>query len=117
PPEFRKICPAKVLKLNCCIECRAKVSYAKHGEHGWIHLRQSIHSLNIAVNMQSLVPGGCQSMARVLVDKFLVTSGMNKVLDISQIRSYAESGNNSQKKNQSCNFLLQAGEKRRRLKT
>ncbi|KAL9259840.1 hypothetical protein AKJ16_DCAP01131 [Drosera capensis] len=74
---------------------RAEVSDAKHGEHGWIHLRQSIHNPNIAVNMQSLVPGGCQSMARVLIDKFLITSGMNKVLDISQIRSYAESGNNS----------------------
>jgi len=70
---------------------RVKVS-DENGEHGWIHLRQSIHNPNIAVNMQSLVPGGCQSMTRDLRDKFLVVSGMDRILDISQIDKFAKSG-------------------------
>ncbi|KAL0326885.1 UNVERIFIED_CONTAM: Phosphomannomutase/phosphoglucomutase [Sesamum angustifolium] len=68
---------------------RAKVSEAEHGEHGWVHLRQSIHNPNIAVNLQSTIPGGCQSMARALRDKFLIASGLDKILDISQIDNYA----------------------------
>ncbi|KAL0446765.1 UNVERIFIED_CONTAM: Phosphomannomutase/phosphoglucomutase [Sesamum latifolium] len=68
---------------------RAKVSEAEHGEHGWVHLRQSIHNPNIAVNFQSTIPGGCLSMARALRDKFLVASGLDKILDISQIDNYA----------------------------
>ncbi|KAK6122353.1 hypothetical protein DH2020_043973 [Rehmannia glutinosa] len=71
---------------------RAKVSTAEHGEHGWIHLRQSIHNPNIAVNLQSTIPGGCQSMTRALRDKFLVASGLDKILDISQIDKYASNG-------------------------
>ncbi|XP_044489020.1 phosphomannomutase/phosphoglucomutase [Mangifera indica] len=70
---------------------RAKVSHEEHGQHGWIHLRQSIHNPNIAVNVQSTVPGGCLSITRDLRDKFLIASGMNKVLDISQIDNYATS--------------------------
>ncbi|CAK9180277.1 unnamed protein product, partial [Ilex paraguariensis] len=64
---------------------RSKVSDDEHGEYGWVHLRQSIHNPNIAVNMQSTVPGGCLSMARVLRDKFLKASGMDAILDITQI--------------------------------
>ncbi|KAG8382748.1 hypothetical protein BUALT_Bualt05G0109500 [Buddleja alternifolia] len=71
---------------------RAKVSEEKHGEHGWIHLRQSIHNPNIAVNLQSTIPGGCLSMTRALLDKFLVASGLDKFLDISQIEKYARNG-------------------------
>ncbi|XP_059446613.1 uncharacterized protein LOC132178178 [Corylus avellana] len=71
---------------------RVKVSDEQHGEHGWVHLRQSIHNPNIAVNMQSIVPGGCQSMTRVLRDKFLVASGMDRILDISQIDKFAKNG-------------------------
>ncbi|KAF5748025.1 hypothetical protein HS088_TW05G00757 [Tripterygium wilfordii] len=71
---------------------RAKVSDKEHGEHGWVHIRQSIHNPNIAVNMQSSVPGGCQSMTKLLRDKFLVASGVDKILDISQIDKYARSG-------------------------
>ncbi|XP_030447770.1 uncharacterized protein LOC115670607 [Syzygium oleosum] len=67
---------------------RAKVSDEENGQYGWVHLRQSIHNPNIAVNMQSTVPGGCRSMAAVLRDKFLLASGMNKTLDISQIDKY-----------------------------
>ncbi|KAK3442593.1 hypothetical protein EUGRSUZ_B02929 [Eucalyptus grandis] len=67
---------------------RAKVSDEENGQYGWVHLRQSIHNPNIAVNMQSTVPGGCRSMTAVLRDKFLLASGMNKTLDISQIDNY-----------------------------
>ncbi|KAI9169205.1 hypothetical protein LWI28_008903 [Acer negundo] len=70
---------------------RAKVSDEKHGQYGWIHLRQSIHNPNIAVNVQSTLPGGCLSITRLLIDKFLVASGLDKVLDISQIEKYAQS--------------------------
>ncbi|KAK6789439.1 hypothetical protein RDI58_013238 [Solanum bulbocastanum] len=72
---------------------RAKVSSEENEEHGWVHLRQSIHNPNIAVNMQSTVPGGCQYMAKVLRDQFLLPSGMDKILDVTQIDKYATSGN------------------------
>ncbi|OAY25260.1 phosphomannomutase/phosphoglucomutase [Manihot esculenta] len=71
---------------------RAKVSDKEHGEYGWIHMRQSIHNPNIAVNMQSMVPGGCLSMTKVLRDRFLVASGVDKFLDVSQIDKYAGTG-------------------------
>ncbi|XP_002527800.2 phosphomannomutase/phosphoglucomutase isoform X1 [Ricinus communis] len=71
---------------------RTKVSDEEHGQHGWVHLRQSIHNPNIAVNMQSMVPGACQSMTEVLRDKFLVASGIDKFLDITQIDKYANTG-------------------------
>ncbi|KAL8052986.1 hypothetical protein ABFX02_05G041700 [Erythranthe guttata] len=71
---------------------RAKVSEAEKGEHGWMHLRQSIHNPNIAVNLQSTIPGGCQSMTIALRDKFLVASGFDKILDISEIDKYARNG-------------------------
>ncbi|CAN4101757.1 unnamed protein product [Withania somnifera] len=72
---------------------RAKISDERNGEHGWVHLRQSIHNPNIAVNLQSTVPGGCQYMAKVLRDRFLLPSGMDKILDLSQIDKYATNGN------------------------
>ncbi|KAK6281312.1 hypothetical protein POUND7_015137 [Theobroma cacao] len=71
---------------------RAKVSNEKNEEVGWVHIRQSIHNPNIAVNVQSSVPGGCQWMTRVLRDKFLLASGMDEILDISQIEKYARIG-------------------------
>ncbi|PIA42053.1 hypothetical protein AQUCO_02100119v1 [Aquilegia coerulea] len=71
---------------------RAKVSDEKHGQHGWIHIRQSIHNPNIAVNMQSAVPGGCQFMTRVLLEKFLLESGMDRFLDITEVDKFAKSG-------------------------
>lgn len=49
---------------------RARVYNEEQGEHGWVHLRQSIHNPNIAVNLQSSIPGGCKSMAKVLRDKY-----------------------------------------------
>ncbi|KAK9091596.1 hypothetical protein Sjap_024773 [Stephania japonica] len=48
---------------------RAKVSDKEHGQHGWVHIRQSIHNPNIALNFQSSIPGGCQSMTRALLEK------------------------------------------------
>lgn len=71
---------------------RAKVSNKANGEYGWLHVRQSIHNPNIAVNMQSSVPGGCQIMAREFKDKFLVASGMDGILDITEIENFARSG-------------------------
>ncbi|KAK1380612.1 Phosphoglucomutase (alpha-D-glucose-1,6-bisphosphate-dependent) [Heracleum sosnowskyi] len=68
---------------------RAKVSDERHGEYGWVHIRQSIHNPNIAVNMQSTISGGCLSITRVLRDKFLLASGMDYVLDITEIDKYA----------------------------
>ncbi|GER39190.1 phosphoglucosamine mutase [Striga asiatica] len=71
---------------------RAKVSSAEHGEIGWIHLRQSIHNPNIAVNFQSTIQGGCKTMTRALREKFLSPSGLDKILDTSQIDEYATNG-------------------------
>ncbi|GKV38619.1 hypothetical protein SLEP1_g46508 [Rubroshorea leprosula] len=71
---------------------RAKVSDKENGEHGWVHVRQSIHNPDIAVNMQSSVAGGCRYMAREFRNKYLLANGMNKILDITQIDKYARSG-------------------------
>ncbi|KAK8567551.1 hypothetical protein V6N13_105511 [Hibiscus sabdariffa] len=71
---------------------RAKVSNEKDEEIGWVHIRQSIHNPNIAINMQSSVPGGCLQMTRALKDKFLLASGMDEFLDISQVDKYATNG-------------------------
>ncbi|KAI3848366.1 hypothetical protein MKW98_005746 [Papaver atlanticum] len=71
---------------------RAKVSDDEHGQHGWIHVRQSIHNPNIAVNIQSSIPGGCQTIAKALLEKFLLVSDMDEGLDISQFVKFAESG-------------------------
>lgn len=71
---------------------RAKVSDDVHGQHGWIQLRQSVHNPNIALNMQSSVIGGCQAMAKVFRDRFLLASGLEKILDITQIDDYAGKG-------------------------
>ncbi|XP_047148447.1 phosphomannomutase/phosphoglucomutase [Vigna umbellata] len=71
---------------------RAKVSNEKHEQHGWVHMRQSIHNPNIAVNLQSSVPGGCLSMARAFRDEFLKASGVYTFLDISQVDKFTENG-------------------------
>ncbi|XP_057481855.1 uncharacterized protein LOC130768766 [Actinidia eriantha] len=70
---------------------RAKVFDEEHGQHGWVHIRQSIHNPNIAVNMQSTLPGGCKTMTRVLRERFIVASGVDRILDITQIGNYIES--------------------------
>ncbi|KAL2344724.1 hypothetical protein Fmac_006009 [Flemingia macrophylla] len=71
---------------------RAKVSNDEHGQYGWVHMRQSIHNPNIAVNLQSSVQGGCFSMARAFRDEFLRASGVHTFLDITQIDKFAEYG-------------------------
>nr|XP_043605942.1 phosphomannomutase/phosphoglucomutase [Erigeron canadensis] len=72
---------------------RAKVSNEEDGQYGWVHIRQSIHNPNIAVNMQSTVRGGCLSMAQVFLDKFLIASGMDKDLEFSQLEKYVKNVN------------------------
>ncbi|KAK4763446.1 hypothetical protein SAY87_012884 [Trapa incisa] len=67
---------------------RARVSDGVNGQYGWVHLRQSIHNPNIAVNIQSTVPGGCLLMARALRDSFLIPGGMDRTLDVVQINKY-----------------------------
>ncbi|XP_021727288.1 uncharacterized protein LOC110694424 [Chenopodium quinoa] len=67
---------------------RVKVLDKEENEQGWVHLRQSVHNPNIAVNMQSSIPGGCRSMTKIFMDKFLVDSGLDKIVDLSQIESY-----------------------------
>ncbi|KAE9597301.1 hypothetical protein Lal_00007623 [Lupinus albus] len=71
---------------------RVKVTDDEHGEHGWFHIRQSIHNPNIALNLQSSVQGGCWSMARAFRDEFLKASGVDTFLDISQVEKFAENG-------------------------
>ncbi|WCJ33568.1 phosphoglucosamine mutase family protein [Euphorbia peplus] len=71
---------------------RAKVSDKEHGEHGWVHMRESYHNPNIALNMQSILPGACQSIAKIYRDKFILASGVDKILDISQLNNYITSG-------------------------
>lgn len=65
----RKFSVSIVNILNFCKFIRAKVTDEEHGQYGWIHLRQSIHNPNIAVNVQSMVPGGCRSITKSLRDK------------------------------------------------
>ncbi|KAG7586602.1 Alpha-D-phosphohexomutase alpha/beta/alpha I/II/III [Arabidopsis thaliana x Arabidopsis arenosa] len=68
---------------------RARVSDEESGEeYGWVHMRQSIHNPNIALNMQSMLPGGCLSMTRVFRDQFLEASGIARFLDISDFDNY-----------------------------
>ncbi|KAJ3692350.1 hypothetical protein LUZ60_012700 [Juncus effusus] len=69
---------------------RAKVSDEKNVQHGWIHIRQSVHNPNIALNMQSSIQGGCKSMTRDLLDSFLLASGLKEFLDISQVEKFAK---------------------------
>ncbi|XP_021855323.2 uncharacterized protein [Spinacia oleracea] len=69
---------------------RVKVLDNEQNEHGWVHLRQSVHNPNIAVNMQSSIPGGCRSMTEIFKDKFLFASGLDKVVDTSQIEQYVK---------------------------
>ncbi|OIV89331.1 hypothetical protein TanjilG_23294 [Lupinus angustifolius] len=71
---------------------RVKVFDDEHGEHGWFHIRQSLHNPNIALNLQSSIQGGCWSMARAFRDEFLKASGVDAFLDINQVEKFAENG-------------------------
>jgi len=70
------------------ITCRAKVSDEANGEYGWIHIRQSVHNPNIALNMQSSVPGGCQAMARILHEKYACSCLINSDESVSVLSSF-----------------------------
>ncbi|PKA59152.1 phosphomannomutase [Apostasia shenzhenica] len=71
---------------------RAKISDEKNGQYGWLHMRQSVHSPTVAVNMQSSVSGGCRAAATVFRDRFLIPNGMEKMLNITQVDHYARRG-------------------------
>ncbi|KAK3129362.1 hypothetical protein QOZ80_6BG0478430 [Eleusine coracana subsp. coracana] len=67
---------------------RAKLYDEDKRPVGMVHIRQSVHNPNIALNMQSYVPGGCKSMARDLHDRFLLASGINEFVDISDVQKF-----------------------------
>uniref|UniRef100_J3MDM8 phosphoglucomutase (alpha-D-glucose-1,6-bisphosphate-dependent) n=1 Tax=Oryza brachyantha TaxID=4533 RepID=J3MDM8_ORYBR len=67
---------------------RAKFFDDYNRQLGWVHIRQSVHNPNIAINMQSSVPGGCKSMAKNLLERYLLTSGINDFVDISQVQKF-----------------------------
>ncbi|XP_057545017.1 uncharacterized protein LOC130824144 [Amaranthus tricolor] len=69
---------------------RVKVLDKEGNEYGWVHLRQSIHNPNIAINMQSSIAGGCLSMTKLFKDKFVIASGLHKFLDLSDIEQYVK---------------------------
>ncbi|KAG2611332.1 hypothetical protein PVAP13_4KG127615 [Panicum virgatum] len=57
---------------------------------GMVHVRQSVHNPNIALNMQSYLPGGCKSMARDLHERFLLASGVNEFLDTREVEKFVK---------------------------
>lgn len=67
---------------------RAKLYDENQRPLGTVHVRQSVHNPNIALNMQSYVPGGCKSMAKDLHERFLVASGVNEFVDISEVEKF-----------------------------
>uniref|UniRef100_A0A0E0GRC5 phosphoglucomutase (alpha-D-glucose-1,6-bisphosphate-dependent) n=1 Tax=Oryza nivara TaxID=4536 RepID=A0A0E0GRC5_ORYNI len=69
---------------------RAKFFDEYKGELGWVHIRQSVHNPNIAINMQSSIPGGCKSMAKDLLDRYLLTSGVNEFVDITEVQKFVK---------------------------
>ncbi|TVU10641.1 hypothetical protein EJB05_44185, partial [Eragrostis curvula] len=69
---------------------RAKLYDGDKRPLGMVHIRQSVHNPNIALNMQSYVSGGCKSMARDLLDRFLLASGVNEFIDISEVEKFVK---------------------------
>ncbi|CAN6216879.1 unnamed protein product [Urochloa humidicola] len=69
---------------------RAKLYNENKRPVGMVHVRQSVHNPNIALNMQSYVPGGCKSMARDLHKRFLLASGVNEFADISEVEKFVK---------------------------
>jgi hypothetical protein len=56
-----------LLAILC--ESRAKLYDENQRAVGMVHIRQSVHNPNIALNMQSYAPGGCKSMAKDLLER------------------------------------------------
>ncbi|KAL4178798.1 hypothetical protein AMTRI_Chr13g84060 [Amborella trichopoda] len=71
---------------------RAKVWDEENGQYGWVHIRQSVHNPNIAINMQSSINSGCQSMCRMLFERFIRANSLDEDLDTSQVESFARKG-------------------------
>ncbi|KAL6839600.1 hypothetical protein ACP4OV_030539 [Aristida adscensionis] len=69
---------------------RAKLYDENRRPLGMVHIRQSVHNPNIALNMQSNVSGGCKSMAKDILDRFLLTSGVNEYVDISEVEKFVK---------------------------
>uniref|UniRef100_R7WDW8 Alpha-D-phosphohexomutase alpha/beta/alpha domain-containing protein n=1 Tax=Aegilops tauschii TaxID=37682 RepID=R7WDW8_AEGTA len=69
---------------------RAKFYDESQRPLGWVHIRQSVHNPNIALNLQSCVPGGCRSMAVDLFERFLLTSGVNEFVDTSEVQKFVK---------------------------
>lgn len=72
---------------------RAKVVDEKSGASGWVHMRQSVHNPNIAINMQSSLVGGCRAMAEVLLQRFFQKGRHAHELDITEVMILASEGN------------------------
>ncbi|RCV21637.1 hypothetical protein SETIT_4G153900v2 [Setaria italica] len=69
---------------------RAKLYDENKKPVGMVHVRQSVHNPNIALNMQSYVPDGCKFMARDLHKRFLLASGVNEFVDISEVEKFVK---------------------------
>lgn len=72
---------------------RVKVVDEKSGASGWVHMRQSVHNPNIAINMQSSLVGGCRAMAEVLLQRFFQKGRHAHELDITEVMILASEGN------------------------
>ncbi|RLN13488.1 phosphoglucosamine mutase [Panicum miliaceum] len=69
---------------------RAKLYDENQRPLGMVHVRQSVHNPNIALNMQSYLPGGCKSMAKDLHERFLLASGVNEFLDTREVEKFVK---------------------------
>ncbi|KAF8772554.1 hypothetical protein HU200_005511 [Digitaria exilis] len=69
---------------------RAKLFHENKRPVGMVHIRQSVHNPNIALNMQSYVPGGCKSMARDLYKRFFLATGVKDFVDVSEVEKFAK---------------------------
>jgi hypothetical protein len=58
-------------------ESRAKFYDENEKPVGTVHVRQSVHNPNIALNMQSYVPGGCKFMARDLHERYIYNNSQH----------------------------------------
>lgn len=62
---------------------------AQVADLGWVHLRQSIHNPNLALNLQSSQPGGCRTIAHTLLHSFLLASpSVARDLDLSNLQKF-----------------------------
>lgn len=67
---------------------RAEIYDARSGASGWVHMRQSIHNPNFAINMQSSRPGGCHGFAKILLERFFLVNNNAYELDVLEVEKY-----------------------------